>query len=265
MKVLILNDAESATQCAGDIVLRAVASDPQLILGLATGGTMEPLYDHLCNHSASISFAGVTTFNLDEYVGLPPAHPHSYHSYMQRHLFARLDIDPARTFLPRGDASDPQTEALRYDQAIATAGGIGLQVLGLGANGHIGFNEPTSSLGSRTRIKTLTEKTRADNARFFETMDDVPRYAITMGIATILDARQIVLLATGKAKAQAVANMIEGPVAAICPASVLQFHQKVTVVLDESAASALAMRDYFVHVHPNGMDPTIRFRPPNSY
>jgi glucosamine-6-phosphate deaminase len=254
MKVLILNDAASATRRAADLVLSAVQENPDLVLGLATGGTMEPLYRHLCDHPATLSFAGVTTFNLDEYVGLAPSHPQSYHSHMQRNLFSRLDIDPARTFLPRGDAPDPTAEALRYDSAIAEAGGIGLQLLGLGANGHIGFNEPTSSLGSRTRIKTLAAKTRADNARYFDNADDVPRYAITMGIATILQARQIVLLATGKSKAQAARDMIEGPVAAICPASALQLHPKATIILDDDAASDLRLRSYYAQVHPEGRD-----------
>lgn len=254
MKVLILNDPAAATQRAAGIVAHAVRANPDLVLGLATGGTMEPLYEILCQQAASLSFARVTSFNLDEYVGLSPAHPQSYHSYMQRHLFSRLDIDPARTFLPKGDAPDPRAEAARYDAAIAAAGGIGLQVLGLGANGHIGFNEPTSSLGSRTRIKTLTAKTRSDNARFFDTADEVPRYAITMGIATILDAREIVLLATGSAKAQAARDMIEGPLAAFCPASALQLHPKTTVILDEAAASALRLRAYYEQVHPQGRE-----------
>ena len=257
MKVLILPDAETATRRAAGLVLDALRTDPLLVLGLATGGTMEPLYRHLAQDRGDLSFGGVTTFNLDEYVGLAPEHAQSYHAYMRHHLFAHIDIDPARTFLPRGDAPDPRAEAERYDRAIAIAGGIGLQILGLGANGHIGFNEPTSSLGSRTRVKTLTKQTRADNARFFDRPADVPRFAITMGIATILDAREIILLATGRAKAQAVRDMIEGPIAAICPASVLQMHRRATIILDESAASDLRLRSYYEDVHPNGNDPEI--------
>ena len=257
MKVLILPDAETATCRAAGLVLDALRTDPLLVLGLATGGTMEPLYRHLAQDRGDLSFGGVTTFNLDEYVGLAPEHPQSYHDYMRQHLFAHIDIDPAQTFLPRGDAPDPRAEAERYDRAIAVAGGIGLQILGLGANGHIGFNEPTSSLGSRTRVKTLTARTRADNARFFASPDDVPRFAITMGIATILDAREIILLATGRAKAQAVRDMIEGPLAAICPASALQMHRRATIILDEDAASDLRLRPYYQEVHPNGNDPDV--------
>lgn len=255
MKVLILPDAQAATRCAGDLVLGAVRANPALVLGLATGGTMEPLYRHLAQARGALSFAGVTTFNLDEYVGLPPTHPQSYHSYMHHHLFGLIDIPPARAHLPRGDAPDPQAEAARYEAAIAAAGGIGLQLLGLGTNGHIGFNEPNSSLGSRTRIKTLTRSTRADNARFFDHPADVPRHAITMGIATILDAREIVLLATGQAKARAARAMIEGPLAAMCPASVLQLHPKATIILDAAAAQDLALRDVFEGIDTTGPDP----------
>jgi glucosamine-6-phosphate deaminase len=257
MKVLILQDASAATRRAGDLVLDALRTDPGLVLGLATGGTMEPLYRHLAQNRGPVSFSRVTTFNLDEYVGLPPAHPHSYHSYMHRHLFGHIDIDPARTHLPKGDAPDPVAEAARYDAAIAAAGGIGLQVLGLGANGHIGFNEPASSLGSRTRVKMLAARTRADNARFFDRPGDVPRFAITMGIATILQARDVVLLATGPSKSGAVRDMIEGPLCAMCPASALQMHRRATIILDEDAASDLHLRDYFQDVHPNGQEPVL--------
>jgi glucosamine-6-phosphate deaminase len=257
MKVLILPDAARATQRAGDLVLDAVRTKPSLVLGLATGGTMEPLYRYLAQSRGDVSFANVTTFNLDEYVGLPPEHTQSYHSYMARHLFSQIDFDPAHTHLPRGDSPDPRAESQRYDAAIAAAGGIDLQVLGLGANGHIGFNEPSSSLGSRTRPKTLTAQTRADNARFFSDPNEVPRFAITMGIATIMDAREIVLIATGPAKAQAVRDMIEGPMAAICPASILQMHRRATIILDEAAAQDLQLRDYFRQIHPDGHDPKI--------
>jgi glucosamine-6-phosphate deaminase len=257
MKVLILPDAAAATRRAGDLVLDALRADPKLVLGLATGGTMEPLYRYLAQMRGILSFADVTTFNLDEYVGLPPTHSQSYHSYMQQHLFAHIDIDPAHTHLPFGDAPNPVAEAARYDAAIAAAGGIGLQVLGLGANGHIGFNEPASSLGSRTRVKMLAARTRADNARFFDRPEEVPHFAITMGIATILQARDIILLATGAGKSRAVREMIEGPIAAICPASVLQMHSKATVILDKDAAKELRLLDYFNEVHPDGQDPVM--------
>ena len=261
MKVLILPDAAAATRRAGDLVLDAIRANPALVLGLATGGTMEPVYQHLARNRGDLSFARVTTFNLDEYVGLSPTHPQSYHTYMQERLFAHIDIDQARTHLPKGDTGDPVSEAARYDAAIAAAGGIQMQVLGLGANGHIGFNEPTSSLGSRTRVKTLTARTRADNARFFASPEDVPRFAITMGIATIMEAQEIVLLATGPAKSHAAAAMIEGPLCALCPASVLQWHPKATIILDEAAAKDLTLRDYFHEVHAHGAEASLPVGP----
>lgn len=184
----------------------------------------------------------------------PPDHPGSYHRTMHDALFSHTDIRPEATHLPRGDAPDPSAEALRYEACIAAAGGIDLQLLGIGTNGHIGFNEPTSSLGSRTRIKTLTEATSASNRQFFTSEDAVPRYAITMGIATILEARACLLLATGTAKAAAVAAMVEGPLSAACPASALQMHPKTTVILDHGAASQLRLRDYYHQVHPEGRD-----------
>lgn len=256
MKVLILPDTEAATARAADILCEAVARFPETTLGLATGGTMLPLYAVLAERcrDGQVSFARTKTFNLDEYVGVGPEHPCSFHRYMVDAFFDRTDIDPRNAYLPRGDAPDPDTEAALYEARIAEAGGIDLQLLGIGRNGHIGFNEPTSSLGSRTRTKTLTESTRAANRSCFDGDDDVPRFAITMGIATILDARACLMLATGPAKAEAVAAMIEGPVSAYCPASALQLHPKVTVVLDEAAASRLRLTDYYQHVHPNGRD-----------
>jgi glucosamine-6-phosphate deaminase len=256
MKVLILSDTEAATSRAADILCYAVACKPAATLGLATGGTMLPLYAALAERCSAgrVSFARATTFNLDEYVGVGPEHPCSFHRYMVDAFFDSTDIDPANAHLPRGDAPDPDTEAASYEARIVAAGGIDLQLLGIGQNGHIGFNEPTSSLGSRTRIKTLTESTRAANQPYFDSDEDVPRFAITMGIATILEARACLMLATGPAKAKAVAAMIEGPVSAYCPASALQLHPKVTVVLDKPAASHLRQTDYYHHVHPNGCD-----------
>lgn len=256
MKVLILPDTEAATARAADILCEALARNPEATLGLATGGTMLPLYATLAERCRAglVSFARARTFNLDEYVGVGPDHPCSFHRYMADAFFGTTDIDPGQAHLPRGDAPDPDAEAARYEARIVEAGGIDLQLLGIGRNGHIGFNEPTSSLGSRTRTKTLTESTRAANRSFFDRDEDVPRFAITMGIATILDARACLMLATGPAKAEAVAAMIEGPVSAYCPASALQLHPKVTVVLDKAAASRLRLVDYYHHVHPNGRD-----------
>ena len=252
MKVLIHQTRETATDCVAGLIVDRIARDPDVVLGLATGGTMEAVYDDLiARHRATgASFARAQSFNLDEYIGLTPDHPCSYWAYMRENFFRHVDFSPGRTHLPRGDAADPVAEAARYEAAIVAAGDIGLQLLGLGANGHIGFNEPTSSLSSLTRIKTLTQSTRDANARYFTSDDDVPRLAITMGIGTIMRAQDIVLLAFGANKARIVAQMIEGPVSAACPASILQMHRNVTVVLDEEAASALALRDYYELVHP---------------
>ena len=215
---------------------------------------MEAVYARLiaAYRSGEVSFSRSRSFNLDEYVGLSPDHPRSYWHYMREQLFEHVDFPDGATHLPHGDADDPRAEAEAYEHAIAQAGGVGLQLLGLGANGHIGFNEPTSSLASRTRIKTLTRSTRDANARYFETPEQVPRKAITMGIGTILDADEVVLLAYGAGKAKAAAAMIEGPLSAFCPASALQMHRKATIVLDRAAAADLKLRDYYNDVHPDG-------------
>jgi len=251
MKVLILADPARAVHRAAELILDQLRRKPDAVLGLATGGTMEPVYAEL-RAARGLSFAGMRSFNLDEYVGLAADHPQSYHRYMRDQLFAHIDARPENLHLPAGDAPSAQAEAARYDAEIAALGGIDLQLLGLGANGHIGFNEPGSSLGSRTRVKTLTQKTRDDNHRFFGPGEMVPRWAITMGIGTIMEAREIVLLATGAGKAPAARAMIEGPVSAFCPASVLQFHPRTTVILDAAAAGDLALRDYYETVHPGG-------------
>lgn len=254
MKVLILDSTDAAIDRAARIVANQVAANPDGVLGLATGGTMLPLYArlrHIHRHEG-LSFAGISSFNLDEYVGLGQDHPASYHAYMRDCLFDHVDIDMARTHLPRGDAADPVAEAETYERLIRDAGGIDLLLLGIGQNGHIGFNEPTSSLGSLTRIKTLTESTRDANRPYFADSEEVPKYALTMGIGSILAAHACLLLATGEAKAEAVAQAIEGAVSAACPASALQLHRKVTVVLDAAAASALRLTGYYQHVHPEG-------------
>ncbi len=252
MKVLIHQTRATATACVADLIADRLRRQPDVVLGLATGGTMEAVYHDLIalHRAGQASFAAARSFNLDEYVGLPPDHPCSYWHYMREKLFDHVDLDPARAALPRGDTADPVAEAARYEAAIVAAGDIGLQLLGLGANGHIGFNEPTSSLTSLTRIKTLSQSTLDANARYFDHADDVPRLAITMGIGTIMRADAVVLLAFGAAKAAIVAQMIEGPLAASCPASILQMHPQVTVVLDEDAAGALTLRDYYEQVHP---------------
>ena len=256
MKVLIHPTPEAGADCVAALIAARLRRRSAPVLGLATGGTMEAVYARLiAQHRAGrCSFAQTETFNLDEYVGLAPDHPCSYWHYMRAQLFDHVDIAPGRYHLPRGDAPDPEAEAARYEAAILAAGDIGLQLLGLGANGHIGFNEPTSSLSSLTRIKTLTRSTREANARFFDRPEDVPRLAITMGIGTTLRAEEVVLLAYGAGKARAAAAMIEGPLSAACPASVLQMHRRATVVLDEAAAAELKLRDYYEDIHPEGRD-----------
>jgi glucosamine-6-phosphate deaminase len=253
VKVLILETAEAAAARVADIIATALSAHPAAVLGLATGETMRPVYARLValHRDGRADFGRATTFNLDEYVGVAPGHPASFHTFMREALFDRVNLDPVHSHVPRGDAPDPEAEARRYEDVIAAAGGIDLQLLGIGRNGHLAFNEPTSSLASRTRIKTLTEATRRANAPAFAP-DPVPLHAITMGIGTILDARACVLLATGEAKAAAVARMVEGPLGADCPATALQMHRAVTVVLDGAAAARLALREYYETVHPGG-------------
>jgi glucosamine-6-phosphate deaminase len=246
MRVVIAGDANTVATTSAQIVSRQLIGQPTSVLGLATGSTSVILYRELVRRyeAGEVCFSRAKSFNLDEYVGINPEHHQSYRHFMQQHLFDHINMDPVATQVPQGLA-DPQIECTRYEAAIKSAGGIDLQVLGLGANGHIGFNEPTSSLASRTRIKTLTEDTMAANAHFFGAQEQQPSLALTMGIGTIMEARHILLLATGKHKAQAVKAMVEGPVSAMAPASVLQFHTTVTVVLDAEAASLLDAQQYY--------------------
>ncbi len=255
MKVLILPDTAAAADRVAGLIAAFLAQEQSPVLGLATGETMRPVYARIValHRAGRMDFAQATSFNLDEYVGVAADHPASFAAFMRQALFDHINIDPARAQLPRGDAPDPVAEALRYDAAIAAVGGIGLQLLGIGQNGHIAFNEPTSSLGSRTRVKTLTEATRIANAPAFAPQP-VPRHAITMGIATILEARGCLLLATGASKAAAVARMVEGALGADCPATALQLHPEATVVLDEAAAQGLKLRSYYETVHPSGAE-----------
>lgn len=252
MDVIILQNREDVAACGAGLIQQLLQTKPDAVLGLATGNTPVAMYRQLITacDNGDVSFRGVTTFNLDEYVGINADDPASYRTTMKRELFDRIDIDQANTYLPEcAPKQDPCSVGSAYEAMIVEAGGIDLQVLGIGQNGHIGFNEPTSSLGSRTRIKTLTRDTLEINSQYFSSADVQPQVAVTMGIATILDARHVVLLATGTRKADAVRNAIEGPVSAMCPASALQMHEKVTVLLDDAAASRLALRDYYDWVH----------------
>lgn len=242
MKVYIFPDAETASAETARRIVEKITANPFIVLGLATGGTMEPVYEHL-RRSLVHRPATFTSFNLDEYVGLSPTHPQSYAYYMKTRLFDAVQLPAAQAHLPHGHAPDPIAEASRYEAAIAAAGGIDLQVLGLGVNGHIGFNEPPSSPTSRTRVTTLASQTVSDNSRYFDSLDLVPRQAITMGIGTILDAREILMLATGAGKRDAVVRTIEGPLSPACPASALQLHGNCTILIDEAAAAGLKLRD----------------------
>lgn len=249
MEIIIQPTPEDASRIAARIIADVLRQKPKAVLGLATGSTPLVLYRQLI--AMKLDWRKVTTFNLDEYVGLPPEHPQSFHSVMWTNLFQHVNIARKNVHVPDGQTKDIPKFCAQYERGIKAAGGIDVQVLGIGTDGHIGFNEPTSSLASRTRIKTLTQRTRRDNARHFGSEARVPRHVITIGIGTILDARQIVLLAFGEAKARAVADAVEGPVAAINPASALQLHPIVKVCLDQPAASRLQRADYYRWVYDN--------------
>jgi glucosamine-6-phosphate deaminase len=247
VEVVILPSAAEIGSIGADAVEALLDGKPSAVLGLATGSSPLPVYDELVDRHVEgrISFASARAFLLDEYVGLPSGHPESYRSVIERSFTGRVDFRPGAVMGPDGSACDLVAACRAYEEAIAAAGGVDLQLLGVGADGHIGFNEPGSSLGSRTRLKTLTHQTRVDNARFFGSVGDVPRHVLTQGVATILDARHLVLVASGAGKASPVAKVVEGPVTAMVPGSALQLHPHVTVVLDEAAASALALSDYY--------------------
>lgn len=249
MEIIIQPDAESAAEMAARIFAELIHSKPKAVLGLATGSTPLPLYRKLVDRN--LDWSGITSFNLDEYIGVGPEHPQSYHAFMHGNLFEHVNIHPANIHIPDGMSTDPEAHCREYEEKIQSAGGIDLQLLGIGTDGHIGFNEPTSSLASRTRIKTLTSRTRKDNARFFGSEDAVPFHVITMGIGTILDTRKTLLLATGKNKAQAVAQAVEGPITSMNPASALQLHPSAIFCLDEEAASELNRTDYYRWVFDN--------------
>jgi glucosamine-6-phosphate deaminase len=257
MEIIIKKDALSGSHAAARVVARLIHEKPDAVLGLATGSTPLILYTELIrmHKEEGLDFSRVTTFNLDEYVGLPAAHEQSYHHFMWKNLFSHTNIRPENVYIPDGMAADIPAFCSAYERAIAAAGGIDLQVLGIGSDGHVGFNEPTSSFASRTRIKTLTRQTVADNARFFDGDESkVPHHCITMGIGTIMGARMNLMLAFGANKAEAVAATVEGPVASIMPASVLQHHPAAKLFIDEAAASKLKLADYYRWVYDNKPD-----------
>jgi len=252
MEIIIKENGQAAGEAAARVVARLVSEKPTAVLGLATGSTPLKLYNELIrlHKEEGLDFSQVITFNLDEYVGLPADHEQSYRRFMNENLFEHINIKMENTHVPDGMAEDIPATCAAYEQAIVDAGGIDLQVLGIGSDGHVGFNEPTSSFSSRTRIKTLTQQTVADNARFFGGDESqVPHHCITMGIGTIMDARMNLMLAFGENKAEAVAATVEGPVAAIMPASVLQHHPSAKVFIDEAAASKLKLAEYYRWVY----------------
>jgi glucosamine-6-phosphate deaminase len=248
MEVVLLPTAADAARLAADAVTALLRRKPGAVLGLATGSSPLALYDELARRHAEegLSFASARAFLLDEYVGLPPGHPERYCEVVERELAARVDFAPRAVRGPDAAADDIPAACQAYELALAEAGGVDLQILGIGSDGHLGFNEPGSSLASRTRLKTLTEQTRRDNARFFGgSVEAVPRHVITQGLGTIREARHLVLLAFGAAKAEAVHRMVEGSVSAMWPATVLQLHPHVTVLLDEAAAGRLQLAAYY--------------------
>jgi glucosamine-6-phosphate deaminase len=246
MEIVVLPSPEAACLRAARIVARLVRAKPDAALGLPTGSTPRAIYAELVrlHRDEHLSFARVSAFNLDEYVGLAPDHPGSFRRALDEALYRQIDLPAAQAHAPAGTAADLAGACRDYEERIAAAGGLDLALLGLGRDGHIAFNEPTSSLASRTRIKTLAEETRAANQAAFG-VDAVPRHALTMGIATILSARRIVLVAFGAPKAEAVARSVEGPLAAMVPGSALQLHPHATVIVDDAAASRLTLRAYY--------------------
>lgn len=252
MEIIIQENGLAASKAAARVVARLVREKPNAVIGLATGSTPLKLYTELIrlHKEEGLDFSQVTTFNLDEYIGLPADHEQSYRRFMNENLFEQINIKRGNTQVPDGMAEDVPAACSAYEQAILDAGGIDLQVLGIGSDGHVGFNEPTSSFASRTRIKTLTQQTVADNARFFFGDESkVPRHCITMGIGTIMDARMNIMLAFGVSKAEAIAATVEGAVASIMPASILQHHPAAKLFIDEGAASKLQLADYYQWVY----------------
>ncbi|MEV8218656.1 glucosamine-6-phosphate deaminase [Microbacterium sp. NPDC077391] len=250
-EVVILESKAAAGALVADEIVRLIDEVKNPVLGLATGSTPLPVYQALRERLAGHDVSHVRGFALDEYVGLDAAHPESYRSVITREVIEPLGLDPDLIRVPNGDLETIRHAGDDYERDIIEAGGVDIQLLGIGTDGHIGFNEPGSSFASTTRLKTLTEQTREDNARFFDSLDEVPRHCITQGLGTILRARHLVLLAFGESKADAVAAALEGPVSAILPASAVQLHPHVTVVLDEAAASKLALRDYYRYSYDN--------------
>jgi glucosamine-6-phosphate deaminase len=250
VEIVILPSIDEAGEIVAARIARLVAAKPDAVLGLATGSSPLPLYRALRKQvQQGLDLGRVRGFALDEYVGLARDDERSYAATIDREIVCPLGLDPSRVHVPDGAAADLSSAAAAYEAALAASGGVDLQILGIGTLGHLGFNEPGSSLVSRTRVKTLTEQTRRDNSRFFDSLDETPAHCLTQGLGTILEARALVLFASGEGKAEAVAAAVEGGLSARCPASVLQLHPKVTVYLDEPAAGRLELAEYYRHTY----------------
>lgn len=256
MEIVILPTPEEVGRVAAARIASIVRRKPSAVIGLATGSSPQGLYAALkCRvDAAEISFGQARGFALDEYVGIASDHPESYASVITRDVIIPLGFDPSRVRVPDGRADYLEFAAKAYDAAIQAAGGVDVQILGIGVNGHIGFNEPTSSFASRTRIKTLSPRTREDNARFFDAPEQVPTHCMTQGVGTILDARELVLVAQGEPKADAIAALVEGPLSSFVPGSALQLHEHATVIVDKAAASKLKLADYYAYTYANKPD-----------
>src|SRR6266705_215325 len=253
VEVIIQPNKDLAASLVARVIAHDLRANPHLVLGLATGKTMETVYRHLVrmHQQEKLDFSLCSTFNLDEYVGLFPSDPNSYRHYMDQHLFRHVNVDVRNTHLPNGLATDLDSECRRYESLIQRFGGIDLQLLGIGKAGHIGFNEPLSALRSRTRVKALTPTTLKQNAPIFGGEENMPRRAMTMGVGTILECRRCLLLATGESKAEVIAQAVEGPITSMISATTLQLHQRCTVIVNEEAASKLAATDYYRWIFEN--------------
>jgi len=253
MEIIIQKTADEGSAVGGRIVSKLVQCKPDAVLGLATGSTPVQLYKEMIkwHKEQGLDFSKVTSFNLDEYVGLAADHHASYHRFMNEHLFDEINVPQENIHIPDGLTENLAAHCAAYEQSVQDAGGIDLQVLGIGSDGHLGFNEPTSSFASHTRIKTLDQQTVEDNQRFFKEGEEVPRHVITMGLGSIMEARTCLVLAFGENKADAVAEMVEGPVTSMIPATILQFHRDTRLILDEAAASKLKKADYYKWVYSN--------------
>jgi len=253
MEIVILPTPAEAGRLAARKIAQVITRSPTAVIGLATGSSPLAIYAELAAQveAGTLDARQVRGVALDEYVGIAADHPESYLSVITRQVTKPLGLHPGNVYVPDGRAADIPAACAAYEAIIRELGGVDIQILGIGANGHIGFNEPTSSFASRTRIKTLAPQTRADNARFFDSPDDVPTHSLTQGLGTIMDARVLVLVAQGEAKATAIAAAVEGPVSSMCPGSILQFHPHAYVIVDEAAAASLTLGDYYKHTYAN--------------